>query len=672
MTPFYRETRNPAQGLFLVFALALLFLTEGQATIINVPADQATIQAGINVANTGDTVLVAPGYYQENITFQGKEITVSSRFLLDHDPAFIFNTTIDGSNPYNPDSASTVRIFCENTEAPVFQGFTVTGGGGTVMLDPTEGQYKRNGGGIAARLGAPVIRFNYIHHNQPNAAVSVAGGGIYLQMASAIIENNVIMSNPGRTGCGIAIRLAYATAHNNVIAFNSGGEIFGGAGIYLYEGQLDGYNNTVAFNNSVQPGGGVRVAAASINLQNSIVWGNTSASGSSPQTYVDPGYGGTISLEYSDIEGGYAGTGNINADPVFSGNWFFVSEGSPCVDSGDPNAALNDLPWPSTPTAARWPSRGGLQNDMGAYGGPGCYPFEMVTINASDIFGWAPWTVDFDAAESYFEADSWNWEFGDGETGSGQTAAHTYEEPGVHDVTVIVGHDEGETYEFTRQALVWVVADTTWVGDVECVGLAASTPIEVLIHARNAVPVDEIWIPVAYSGDLQLAYDGFTTVGCRTADLATQTEHFHNPVAKTMLFELKGTPGLAPGSGPVIKLLFHALTPANGQTATISLASELVGTDPQFQAACGPYRPVTIDGSFQWICCIGTTGNVNTAGIVDLADLSALVSYLTGGGYVLPCVPEANVNNAGIVDLADLSALVSYLTGGGYVLPNCG
>ena len=70
-------------------------------------------------------------------------------------------------------------------------------------------------------------------------------------------------------------------------------------------------------------------------------------------------------------------------------------------------------------------------------------------------------------------------------------------------------------------------------------------------------------------------------------------------------------------------------------------------------------------------CCSGTTGNVNMAGIVDLADLSALVSYLTGGGYVLPCQPEANVNAASIVDLTDLSALVSYLTGGGYMLPNC-
>ena len=70
-------------------------------------------------------------------------------------------------------------------------------------------------------------------------------------------------------------------------------------------------------------------------------------------------------------------------------------------------------------------------------------------------------------------------------------------------------------------------------------------------------------------------------------------------------------------------------------------------------------------------CCSGTTGNVNMTGIVDLSDLSSLVSYLTGGGYVLPCQPEANVNAVGIVDLSDLSALVNYLTGGGYLLPNC-
>ena len=70
-------------------------------------------------------------------------------------------------------------------------------------------------------------------------------------------------------------------------------------------------------------------------------------------------------------------------------------------------------------------------------------------------------------------------------------------------------------------------------------------------------------------------------------------------------------------------------------------------------------------------CCLGKRGNVNLIGITDLADLSALVSYLTGSGFKLVCSSSANVNGSGIVDLADLSALVSYLTAGGYVLPNC-
>ncbi|MFZ1683319.1 MAG: M64 family metallopeptidase [Candidatus Zixiibacteriota bacterium] len=71
------------------------------------------------------------------------------------------------------------------------------------------------------------------------------------------------------------------------------------------------------------------------------------------------------------------------------------------------------------------------------------------------------------------------------------------------------------------------------------------------------------------------------------------------------------------------------------------------------------------------ICCIGTRGNVDGSGIVDLSDLSVLVIYLTGGGYTLPCVNEANLDGAGTVDLSDLSALVSFLTGGGYVFPPC-
>lgn len=57
--------------------------------MIHIPADYPTIQQGINVAFNGDTVLVEPGTYNENINFGGKNITVASEFLITLYTAYI-------------------------------------------------------------------------------------------------------------------------------------------------------------------------------------------------------------------------------------------------------------------------------------------------------------------------------------------------------------------------------------------------------------------------------------------------------------------------------------------------------------------------------------------------------------------------------------------------------
>jgi len=67
----------------LTIIISLIFALNLSATIINVPAEQPTIQAGIDISVESDTILVQPGTYVENINFNGKAIILGSLFYND-------------------------------------------------------------------------------------------------------------------------------------------------------------------------------------------------------------------------------------------------------------------------------------------------------------------------------------------------------------------------------------------------------------------------------------------------------------------------------------------------------------------------------------------------------------------------------------------------------------
>ena len=57
---------------------------------------EATVQHAVDTAAPGDTVLVEPGRYVENIEIEKTPFVLGSRFLLDPDPGHIANTILDG------------------------------------------------------------------------------------------------------------------------------------------------------------------------------------------------------------------------------------------------------------------------------------------------------------------------------------------------------------------------------------------------------------------------------------------------------------------------------------------------------------------------------------------------------------------------------------------------
>ncbi len=338
--------------------------------IRHVPGSYATVQGAIDAAGTGDTVLVDPGTYFENIRFHGQRVLVASHYLFTRNQADVVQTIINGSQPVNPDTASCVLFISGEDSNSVLEGFTLTGGTGTLWRDIHNHNLYREGGGILLEFTSPIIRYNIIRNNDASnrtGGASAGGGGIRIGDANPQVIGNIIAFNNGRYGGGIVLNYTAATIRNNVIYRNIGGGDFGGTGIWAFSsgtGPKIIENNTIVENSCDGDGGGIQLGATSATIRNNIIWGNTASS--NPQLSLS---GGSFGVTFNDIQGGYPGTGNIDLNPVFMDTTHYLQLASPCVDAGDPGVQYNDPEDTTTPGSALFPSRGTLRNDMGAYGG---------------------------------------------------------------------------------------------------------------------------------------------------------------------------------------------------------------------------------------------------------------------------------------------------------------
>jgi parallel beta-helix repeat protein len=333
-------------------ALLVLFsVHQAQATIIHVPGDYPTIQQAIDATTDGDTVLVQPGTYVENINFNGHNIIVGSLFLTTGDTSYIDSTIIDG------DSSGWVVTFHNGEDSTaVITGFTIQ-----------NGYTPHDGGGIWCSLSSPTIRNNTISGNGAHW-----GGGIACVSSDPTISNNTISENSAASyGGGISCYNSSPTISNNTITGNSA--YYTGGGIFCrMHSDPTITDNTISGNSATYYGGGIFcLFDSSPTISNNTISGNSAAGGSGGGICYDNDSSPTISntiiafssqgeaiccfgssspvLTCCDVYGNEGGdwvgciagqdtiAGNISCDPLFcypdTGN-YYLNDSSCCVGAG--------------------------------------------------------------------------------------------------------------------------------------------------------------------------------------------------------------------------------------------------------------------------------------------------------------------------------------------------
>jgi predicted outer membrane repeat protein len=225
------------------------------AAIVNVPDDQPTIQLGITAASPSDTVLIAPGTYQELIDFHGKAIVVGSRYLTTLDPAYVDSTILQANETMfgplvtadsgedslsvlagltlrNGDALNGAGVYCRDSSPRItdciFLLNTAQNFGGAIygtQASPiVEGcKFEENeagfsGGGMCVHYGSPRVVGNTFIGN----TVGTSGGAVFIESGTPVVTDNLIDGNTASStyAGGIMSRNNAPIIDRNVISNN--------------------------------------------------------------------------------------------------------------------------------------------------------------------------------------------------------------------------------------------------------------------------------------------------------------------------------------------------------------------------------------------------------------------------------------------------------------------
>jgi HYR domain/Right handed beta helix region len=275
--------------------------------------------------------------------------------------ADIFGNDQPGFLGYEENAVQVVLIPHGNA-ATIVDGVTLVGGN----ANDASFQEHLNGGGVRLGSGQATLRNCILVANK----ATVAGGAVYAGAFTSLTISACVFAGNRAEVAGGAIALSGASAEivNSVFSANRllGSGI--GAAIAVRNGNVNVLGCTV-HGNFGGIGGTLSMSDSTGLLRNSIIWGN--AAGGIAR--VDA----TAEATFCDIQGGFAGLGNIDADPLFiapagadgvagtADDDFRVAAGSPVLDGGSNTAAAQ------TPTDLLGSARiGQCRADMGAIESP--------------------------------------------------------------------------------------------------------------------------------------------------------------------------------------------------------------------------------------------------------------------------------------------------------------
>jgi len=277
--------------------------------------------------------------------------------------------------------------------------------------------------------------------------------------------------------------------------------------------------------------------------------------------------------------------------------------------------------------------------------------------------GPAPMTVQF-TNTSEIASTSQEWDFGDGHTSTDPNPAHQYTAPGHFTVTLTLQTAYGQM-STPKTDYIAVLADTLRFGvDSALAGHQGVKPVTL----TNTQLLAQITVPFSIGASpLRITVDSITR-GTRTAYFDLLIFSLFDQSANQFVCQLvansgSSSPPLAAGSGEILKVYWTTHPYDLGGLENSLDTATLASVPLQVLTSTGlTYVPTSISGSMatRHILRSDMSGNF----FVDLSDLSALVSYLTGGGFQPPTIQSGDFNADYAIDLSDLSSLVSYLTAG--------